>query len=449
MPLNRFLWSSYLFFRAFGQRDIPFSSPENWKALQKKRVKQIVTHAYESVPFYRSYMVQKGLLPSDFKSVADLHNLPLISKEILMRNPENFLSTRCQKSQCLELRTSGTTGKAVSIWHDRRSLILNVAYGERERAVVARMLKKSVGVREMGFLYPGSTFETIQRFYDHNLFRPGFARPNRVIVSTANPLSANLDLLNQYKPDILFTYGSYLGALFRYAITHRKKIYKLRIVIYGGDSLSEADRQLIGGSLQIPILSQYNACEALKIGFMCERGKGFHLHPDLCAISLIDEKGELVEPGKHGEVVISNLENRATVLLNYRLGDLAILDERPCECGRTFPLLKSLEGRKEDIIELLDGNIVHPRLVWNVFKKRRHVEQYQVVQEGPQSFVVKVLPTTGINKKSLEEELKGEFQSLFGKKGQVDILFVKAFPITDRGKFRAVVAWKDGEDRKC
>lgn len=164
-----------------------------------------------------------------------------------------------------------------------------------------------------------------------------------MIGSIANPLSTNLDLLNQYKPDVLFTYGSYLGALFRYAIKHRKKIYKPQIAIYSSDSLSDVDQKLIRGDLQIPILSRYNACEVVKIGFTCERGEGFHLHPDLCALSLINEKGKLVERGECGKVVISNLVNRATVLLNYRLGDLAILDERSCGCGRTFPLLQFIE----------------------------------------------------------------------------------------------------------
>ena len=111
-------------------------------------------------------------------------------------------------------------------------------------------------------------------------------------------------------------------------------------------------------------------------------------------------------------------------------------------------MLHSLEGRKEDIIKLAGGNVVHPRVVWNVFKKRRNVERYQVVQRGAWSFAVKVLPTAGINMNILEEELKEEFQGLFGDKAQVDVLFVKSFPVTDPGKFRAVVGWKDGEDQE-
>lgn len=134
-----------------------------------------------------------------------------------------------------------------------------------------------------------------------------------------------------------------LGALFRYAIKYRKRIYKPQIVVYSADSLSDVDQKIVRGNFQIPILSRYGACEAVKIGFTCERGEGVHLHPDLCVLYLINEKGESVRRSECGEVVISNLVNGATVLLNYRLGDLAILDERSCGCGRTFPLLQFIE----------------------------------------------------------------------------------------------------------
>jgi len=75
--------------------------------------------------------------------------------------------------------------------------------------------------------------------------------------------------------------------------------------------------------------------------------------------------------------------------------------------------------------------------------KRRGVQAYQVVQQGPSSFIIKVLPTERANMKTLEKELKKEFQGLFGERARVDVVFVKASPATASGKFREVVAWKN------
>ena len=67
--------------------------------------------------------------------------------------------------------------------------------------------------------------------------------------------------------------------------------------------------------------------------------------------------------GTPGEVVISNLVNRATVLLNYRLGDRVAVASDPCACGRTLPVLASLDGRSEDLLVRADGERVHESLV--------------------------------------------------------------------------------------
>ena len=66
------------------------------------------------------------------------------------------------------------------------------------------------------------------------------------------------------------------------------------------------------------------------------------------------------DAGEQGEVVISNLVNGASVLLNYPVGDVAAMSTAPCPCGRTFRSLSELEGRVEDILPLADGRFVHP-----------------------------------------------------------------------------------------
>ena len=93
----------------------------------------------------------------------------------------------------------------------------------------------------------------------------------------------------------------------------------------------------------IPVLGRYAAVEAFKIGFFCEQRTGFHLHEDLCHVVVAED-----------EVVITNLVNRGTVLVNYRLGDLASLASDSCPCGRTSLRLAALKGRTDEIVRLTE-----------------------------------------------------------------------------------------------
>lgn len=436
---NKLLRSFYLFSVAQRLKKIPFAGLEQWKAVQNKLLGQMIRHAYESVPFYQSYMRQKGLKPSDFNSVSDLPKLPFVSKEDILKNPDNFQSARYRKNACLEIRTSGTTGMPASFWHDRKSLFLNAAYGVREWDVVKYFGKKNGFSRELFFRQPDATFRKVQRFYNQHLFRPNDLGSKRMVASTADSLSKNIDLLNRHKPDVLSSYGSYLGMLFQYARKKRIQIHAPKIAVYCADGLNEADQSLIEDTFQIPVRSVYRSAEALKIGFMCEQGKGIHLHPDICPLFLVDKKGEPVEPGRPGEVVISNLLNKATVLLNYRIGDLAVFDTHPCNCGRTFPLLKSLNGRKSEIINLPNGSGVDPNLLRSVFSKIRTIERYQVIQTAPLSFSIKVLPSAIADTKAIKQELKKELVRIITEQVEIDILIIKNFPMNDSGKFKAIV----------
>ena len=64
--------------------------------------------------------------------------------------------------------------------------------------------------------------------------------------------------------------------------------------------------------------------------------------------------------GEPGRLVITNLVNRGSVLLNYPIGDLGSVGPADCACGRTFRMLSELEGRVEDMLALPDGRVRAP-----------------------------------------------------------------------------------------
>jgi phenylacetate-CoA ligase len=122
--------------------------------------------------------------------------------------------------------------------------------------------------------------------------------------------------------------------------------------------LSPAIRSLITKEVGVPVFSIYGAVEALKIGFEFGEQSGYHLNSDLYPVRIVDEDGAPASEGEAGQVVVSNLVNRATVLLNYRLGDLASYVGGSCPCGLALLLHAPPIGRIDDVIE--NGAVVHP-----------------------------------------------------------------------------------------
>jgi phenylacetate-CoA ligase len=198
-------------------------------------------------------------------------------------------------------------------------------------------------------------------------------------------------MINGVRPDVIVGYGSYLEALFRFIAAERVEIHHPYRVGYVADGMTAPGRRLIEEEFGIPVVSSYAAMESFKIGFTCEQGSGFHVHADLCHVRVIDETGIDAPPGEQGEIVITNLVNRGTVLLNYRLGDLGRLSPEPCPCGRTFPLLADLEGRREDLLYLEPGRVIHPRAVWDVFARLPSIVQYRLVQHAPRTFELEIV----------------------------------------------------------
>lgn len=99
--------------------------------------------------------------------------------------------------------------------------------------------------------------------------------------------------------------------------------------------------------------------EALHIAFQCGRPEGFHISLDLVTVREIVDAGNTLGPGGTGDIVISNLTNRATLLLIYKPGAVVTLGQGPCPCGRTLPTVARIEGRADDLAIQPGGQKIH------------------------------------------------------------------------------------------
>jgi len=438
--LAKTYWSASTFFKASTEKNLPYRPLDRIFAQQDRSVRVMVAHACATVPHYRDAMHELGMRPNDLQSAADLVELPMIDGKDLADKPERFYSSKYTEAGTLTLHSSGTSGRPKAVRYDPAALFTALAHGHRQRAVMAHFIGRRSGYREMSAIRPGSISRQIRRFYETHSWVPRPLELQRSILPLDLPFGEALDRINDFQPVVLAGYGSQLGALLRWAWEHGRDLHRPRLVWYGADAMPDADRNLIENELEVPVISTYQADEALRIGFQCERRQGFHLSIDDVAVRVIKPDGSPAGPGEEGEIVISNLRNRATVLLNYKLGDVVTMPLAPCICGRTLPTIDRIAGRADDLVMLADGESRHALFLLAPLQAVPGVVQLQLVQQTVRQLSINFVCPAGSDWGSICHSLIEITQGLLGQDMRIDVTRVTAIPREPGGKVRAVIS---------
>ena len=433
-------WSAYLAAQVRGQARIPFRPSDAIARRRDDRVQQIVLHAARTVPYYRELFRRVGLSPTDFRTADDLARLPILEREDVQRDPDAFRSTEFPPDRCLRLSSGGSTGTPVVVWHNLAAVLQNAAHGERERSIYARLIGRSFGYRELVLGPLTGIARRVQQVTTTRSLLPNRLQIQRRFHSLLDPLDDAIRLMDEFQPDLVQGHGSYLALLFTALERRGVAFHHPRALSFNSDPMSGPARELIEGRFGIPVFSTYQAVEAFKIGFECDRGRGLHLNDDLYPLRLVDPDGHSLPVGEVGDVVVSNLVNRASVLLNYRIGDRAVADPHPCPCGRSLPLLAHLEGRRGETIRAADGREFSPIGLESAFwTELQSTRLYQVVHLTPDTLTWRIVPGIAADRDALRTALLTRCRVLFGDSIAAEIEFVDDVTRTASGKARRLI----------
>jgi phenylacetate-CoA ligase len=410
--------------------------------LRDARLRRLVAYAAETVPYYRELFASHRVEPREIRTAADLESLPIVEKEMVQADPERFRSDSATGREAISFRTSGSTGMPLLVYHDRGSLLANLVWGERERAVEARLCRKRVRYLGVDIESSDSTDARARAFYRATTFTP--FRPARHCIPVDEPMEAIVARINKLRPDVIRGYGTHLETLFRMVDSRGVELHTPKVVVYASDLMTAEGRRFIESRFGVPVISSYNAVEAFKIGFTCEERRGFHLHEDLCVVRIVDPHGQSVSSGEQGEVVITNLVNQGTVLLNYRLGDVGVRSTEPCRCGRTLPLLLELQGRVGDFIRRPDGRLVGSTEITEVVTSKEGVLRYQLVQHEADRFELRLQTTSEEACARVQGPIVADLRLLFGGNPRIETVRRGRIEPGPEGRFRRVFSLSDG-----
>jgi phenylacetate-CoA ligase len=147
--------------------------------------------------------------------------------------------------------------------------------------------------------------------------------------------------------------------------------------------------------------------------------------------------GEQASAGERGEIVVTNLLNYAMPLIRYRVGDIGILDDKYCSCGRGLPLLKSIEGRMADCFALPGGQLIAPRTIMTAIQGSPGVSRYQAVQESMSQVRIQLMKRKS-EPDAANEELVATCRRILGEDVEIEVSNTERTNF--RAKFRPVIS---------
>ena len=354
------------------QKEIECAPYEKIRALQNERIVKQVKHVYENVPYYRLLMDEKGVKPSDVKSVDDIKKLPFLTKNDLREAyPYGLLAKPL--SDCVRIQsTSGTTGKRVVAFYTQRDVDL---WEECcARAIVA------VG---------GTKDDICQVAYGYGLFTggPGLNGGSHKVGCLTLPMSSgNTERQIQFMRDLGSTilcctpsYAAYIGETLKDMGLTPDDI-NLKAGIFGAEPWTEEMRRDIEKSLGIKAYDIYGLTETSGPGvaFECSAQSGMHINEDHFYAEIINpDTGETLPDGEKGELVFTSLTKEAFPLLRYRTRDICVLSREKCSCGRTLIKMSKPMGRSDDML-IIRGVNVFPSQIETVLLEQGYTPNYLI-----------------------------------------------------------------------
>ncbi len=342
--------------------------------LQTRRLKDLVSRVYTNVPHYRAKMQEKGILPGDIRSLADLRHLPFTTKSDL-RDTYPFGMFASPMEDIVRVHaSSGTTGKQTV-----------VGYTHRDLDVWSECMARCF------VMAGGDKHSRIQVSYGYGLFTGGLGAHYgaeklgavTIPASTGNT-QRQITLIKDFGTTILCSTPSYAlymaESLAELGID--KSELKLKAGILGAEPWSEDMRKKIEVGLNIKAYDIYGLSEIMgpSVSQDCSYQNGLHIWEDCYIAEIIDpETGEVLPDGSLGEIVFTTINKEGFPLIRYRTRDLCVLNREKCECGRYHVRMGKPTGRSDDML-IIRGVNVFPSQIESVLLSTGETSgHYQII----------------------------------------------------------------------
>ena len=396
-------------------------SIERLRAHQRERLLAIVRHAAAGSPYYRERFA--GI---ELSNDLDLCALPTLDKPTMLENFDDLVTDRRITLSGVVRHLDALKGASLRgepmLFDEYRAMASGGTSGRRGIFVYGRddwaevlggLARSSKAYFDFAPRFPRRRFATV--FAGHPLHMTGRAIRGTDIgihrllrLDARMPRGEMIEALNAFQPEHISAYSSLVALLAERQLAGELRIAPRLVSTAGEVRTPEMEARIVDAWSQKPF-NNYGATEiGMASATECDRHAGLHLFEDQVLFEVVDDDYRPVPDGEPGSrLLVTNLYNRTQPLIRYELNDLITVSPDPCPCGRPFPLLKSIDGRSDDVLEMpaTDGGTIkiHPLTLRSPLGGIVALSEYRIVYGAGELRVEAVLNGRGDRERACRE----------------------------------------------
>lgn len=337
------------------------------KDYQKAKLRCLLVHCYESIPFYSERFRIFDVNPYSNDPFEELRKLPVLTKAEVRNEHDKFiLSSAARKG--LKLKTSGTTGEPFVAYTSFDQWVVEQAciwrqwkwagYKFRDRIAIFRSYSPSQGESKV-------KMDRIRNWAYFSVFH-----------MDDDSLAQYVEFLQRWQPKFLRGYPSSLRLLAEYVIRRKLKISGLKAAFVASEGYSDDFREVIREAFGVEVFDHYGQAEISCMFHDCEEHNGMHLDVEYGYVELIPSDDS---PGLY-RIISTNLHNTSMPLLRYDTGDISLGEWSYCSCNRSSPVIKKIFGRQDDYLLGLNLSKIPTVNLYTFFSGKKFIRRFQLIQ---------------------------------------------------------------------
>lgn len=328
--------------------------------IQNRKLRKLVHHCYESVPYYTKLFNRLVIKPEDIQTREDLGKLPVLTKQIIRDNYDDLMPAGIQSSRLIKCSTGGSTGtplqfcKDAKEWSGQKAATLRAWewYGLHLGDKIFSLGGNSIVKKKKRF--------SLKNIYDEVIMR-NFKHSSADV--TDEGMRSHYVSLMELKPKAIRGYGSSLYIFARFIEKYALPVCPIKVILTTGEVLVPEYRRKLEQVFQAPVYDEYGAGDGGILSHECPQKDGLHIEETLCVIEITDKAGTVLPDGQVGYVITTDLENYAFPFLRYQVGDMAYIKPEPCPCGRPSRVLGEVLGRAGRLVYNKQGVPISPTML--------------------------------------------------------------------------------------